>query len=89
MSDCVLDPFAGTGTTAVVAKQLNRNSANIEIDKANAESIKERIEVTREADNIEKFYKDYVCTENLNEIWGKKKAELLSAAKPAAALFNL
>lgn len=89
VSDCVLDPFAGTGTTAVVAKQLNRNSANIEIDKANAESIKKRIEVTREADNIEKFYKDYVCTENLNEIWGKKKAELLSAAKPAAALFNL
>lgn len=89
VGDCVLDPFAGTGTTAVVAKQLNRNFINIEIDKANAESIKKRIEVTREADDVEKFYKDYVCTENLNEIWGKKKPELLPTVKQSAALFNL
>ncbi|HXG84045.1 MAG TPA: site-specific DNA-methyltransferase, partial [Pyrinomonadaceae bacterium] len=37
VGDCVLDPFAGTGTTAVVAKQLNRDFINIEIDKTNAE----------------------------------------------------
>lgn len=89
VGDCVLDPFAGTGTTATVAKQLNRNFINIEIDETNAESIKKRIEFIREADDIEKFYKDYGCTENLNEIWGKKKSELLSAAKQSAALFNL
>ncbi len=89
VGDCVLDPFAGTGTTAVVAKQLNRNFINIEIDKANAESIKKRIEVTRGADDIEKFYKDYVCTENLNEIWGKNKSEILPMTKQTAALFNL
>ncbi len=89
VGDCVLDPFAGTGTTAVVAKQLKRNFINIEIDKANAESIKKRIECVRAPDDIEKFYKDYVCTENLNEIWGRKKAELLPKSKQTASLVNL
>jgi len=89
VGDCVLDPFAGTGTNAVVAKQLNRNSVNIDIDKANTESIGNRIKTIREADNIEKFYKDYICTENLNEIWGRKKSEVLTNTKQATALFNL
>lgn len=70
IGDCVLDPFAGTGTTAIVAKQLSRNSISIEIDKTNAESIENRIKEMRSADGIEKFYKDYFCTENLEDIWG-------------------
>lgn len=89
IGDCVLDPFAGTGTTAIVAKQLKRNSVSIEIDKINAGSIEKRIEIIREPDNIENFYKDYVCTENLNEIWGRKKSELPPATKQSAALLNL
>jgi site-specific DNA-methyltransferase (adenine-specific) len=31
--DVVFDPFLGSGTTAVVAKKLNRNFVGIEIDK--------------------------------------------------------
>jgi len=31
--DTVLDPFAGVGTTAVVAKKLERNHVGIEIDE--------------------------------------------------------
>lgn len=89
MGDYVLDPFAGTGTTATVAKQLNRNSTSIEIDKTNAESIENRIKEIRSADNIEKIYKDYLCTENLSEIWGKKNFEVAPQIKRAAALFNL
>lgn len=69
--DTVLDPFAGTGTTAVVAKQIKRNSVSIEIDPANAALIENRIENPREADCVRKFYKDYACTENLSEIWGE------------------
>lgn len=67
--DIILDPFAGTGTTLVVANQLGRKSIGIEIDPANVECIKNRIKNIRPADNIEKYYKNYIYTENLNEIW--------------------
>lgn len=68
--DTILDPFAGTGTTAIVAKQLKRNSLNIEIDKANAEQIKRRLAEMRKADLINKYFENYKCTNNLDEIWG-------------------
>ena len=89
VGDYVLDPFAGTGTTATVAEQLKRNSVSIEIDKTNAESIEKRIEEMRLADGIEKFYKDYFCTENLSEIWGRYNFETVRQTKQPAALFNL
>ena len=89
IGDCLLDPFAGTGTTAAVAKQLNRSSVNIDIDKINIGSIRNRIKIVREADNIEKFYKDYLCTEKLNEIWSARKIEISPETKQLAALFNL
>jgi len=69
VGDTVLDPFAGTGVTAVVAKQLKRNSISIEIDPLNVKLIKERIKLMRNADNIEKFYGNYIYTENLDKIW--------------------
>lgn len=86
--DYILDPFAGTGTTAIVAKQLNRNSISIEIDKTNAESIGNRVSEVRSTDNVEKFYENYICTENLSEIWGKKNFEAIPQMK-RAVLFNL
>ncbi len=70
--DTVLDPFAGTGTTLVVAKQLGRKSIGIEIDPENIKCIEDRQKNIREADNIVKYYKDYMYTENLNEIWDIK-----------------
>ena len=88
VGDCVLDPFAGTGTTAVVAKQLNRNSVSVEIDSANADCIEKRLSEIRETDRIEKFYKDYVCTENLREIWGAKFFDAKTNGKQTAALFK-
>jgi DNA modification methylase len=89
--DTVLDPFAGTGTTAVVALQTQRNSISIEIDPNNAACIENRLKHLREADIIQKYYRDYLCTENLAEIWGNeldieipqhraKKLELFQAA---------
>ncbi len=89
VGDTILDPFAGTGTTAVVAKQLNRNSVSVEIDSTNVECIKKRLTEMRESDRIEKFYKEYLCTENLNEIWGAKSIEAKANGKQAATLFNL
>ena len=70
VNDTVFDPFAGTGTTLVVAHQLQRKSIGIEIDPVNVKCINERLGNIREADLIQKFYKDYACTENLNKIWG-------------------
>lgn len=70
VGDIVFDPFAGTGTTLVIAYQLQRDSIGIEIDPENANCIKERLQNIRESDLIQKYYKDYICTENLSEIWG-------------------
>ena len=69
VGDFILDPFAGTGVTAIVSKQLNRNSISIELDPRNVELINKRLDMMRESDNIERFYNNYIYTENLDEIW--------------------
>ena len=71
-NDTVLDPFAGTGTTSLVAAQLNRNSISIEKAKKNVSCIKKRIETIRKVDDITRYYDSYHFTENLDDIWGSK-----------------
>ncbi|MCL4511876.1 MAG: hypothetical protein M1470_12515 [Bacteroidetes bacterium] len=68
--DTIFDPFAGTGTTLVVANQLQRRSVGIEIDPENIECIQQRLTSLRDADDSERFRKDYICTEDINRIWG-------------------
>jgi len=77
--DMVFDPFSGTGTTLVTAHQVGRNSIGIEIDPRNVEMIQNRLEEIRDADSVEKFYQDYIYTENLSEIWGAKSSMKLPA----------
>ena len=89
IDDLVIDPFSGTGTTSVVAKQLHRNSISIEIDKTNFENIENRLANLRIADDIEKFYKDYICTENLEDICGKVVSNVVPEIGKAAALFKI
>lgn len=69
VGDMIFDPFAGTGTTLVVAKQLQRNSLGIEIDPHNVSVIEDRLYKERESDNILKYRYDYFFSENLDEIW--------------------
>ncbi len=76
--DVVLDPFAGTGTTAVVAYQLKRNSINIEIDPEYVKIINERLNRLRSADNISKFYRYYKYTQGLKEIWPAEQAPIIT-----------
>lgn len=67
--DVVFDPFAGTGTTLVVAQQLGRRGLGVEINPDNAACIRERLLEIRPADDIGRFRGDYRYTENLDEIW--------------------
>jgi DNA modification methylase len=69
-NDTVLDPFAGSGTTLVVAEQLKRNSIGIEKDKENVKCIENRLKIIRESDDVQRFYREYIYTENLDEMWG-------------------
>jgi len=69
VGDTVFDPFAGTGTTLVVAQQLGRQGLGVEIDPDNADCIRERLHDIRAADDIGRFREDYRFTENLDEIW--------------------
>ena len=72
VGDLVLDPFAGTGTCAVAAKQMQRNSISIESSGENVECIENRLSSIRPADSIERFIESYSCTENLSGLRGKR-----------------
>jgi len=71
--DIVFDPCAGTGTTLVVAKQLDRKAIGIEIDPEYVKIIKKRLEKLRPADNVLKYADYYRYTPNLKEIWPRFK----------------
>jgi DNA modification methylase len=68
-NEVVFDPFSGTGTTLVVAKQLNRKYLGIEIDPENVKCIEDRLNILRDSDDIRKYLKYYRHTENLDKIW--------------------
>lgn len=69
LNDLIFDPFAGTGTTAIVSEQLHRNSINIELDPKNIRAIYKRISKKRTTDDISRFFIDYKYTKNLSRIW--------------------
>lgn len=84
----MLDPFAGTGTTLVVAEQLGRKSIGIEIDPGNVKCIENRLEHISKSDNITRFYKDYIHTGNLKTIWHLDSAPTLPKKEESLALFK-
>lgn len=67
--DVVLDPFAGTGTTLIVAEQLKRESISIELDDFLIKEINKRLNGKREEDDISKYREYYRFTEKINEIF--------------------
>lgn len=67
--DLVLDPFAGTGTTLVVAEQIGRPSVGIEIDPKNVALIQKRLKIRREADSVIPLREYYRFTPGLEQIW--------------------
>ena len=51
--DTILDPFLGSGTTTLAAKNLKRNSAGYEINSASLSIIKDRISINESIYNVE------------------------------------
>jgi predicted RNA methylase len=86
-NDWVLDPFAGTGTTAVVATQLRRHCVAIEIDPKNVAMIKQRLAAQREADAVLPLRAYYRFTTNLDAIWSIETS-LQWGQKTQLALFE-
>jgi site-specific DNA-methyltransferase (adenine-specific) len=87
VGDFVLDPFAGTGTTAIVAKQLLRNSISVELDVENVKCIENRLNSFRSPDLITKFLTDYKYTENFEQIEGKELFDGLDSKSEVKSLF--
>jgi len=89
VGDTVFDPFAGTGTTLVVAEQLKRNSIGIDIDPENVKLMRRRLKEERTADDISKYFDYYRYTEGLGGIIGSVDMKNSGAPKSKqAALFE-
>ncbi|PKQ68058.1 DNA methyltransferase [Raineya orbicola] len=63
VGETILDPFAGSGTTALVAKKLNRNSVSYEINPDFISIIKERLRVYQK--DIDETSYEFVIQEPL------------------------
>lgn len=69
--DIVLDPFMGSGTTGVVAKQLNRNFIGIEIDNGYFKIAKNRIDNTHTKNNLVGYLKYLTHNDSQLELYAK------------------
>ncbi|HDP68457.1 MAG TPA: site-specific DNA-methyltransferase [Candidatus Marinimicrobia bacterium] len=68
--DFIFDPFAGTGTTNIVSRQLRRNSISVEKDELYYNYCMQRLMEFRDVDRIDRFKMDYKYTKELDKIWG-------------------
>jgi len=80
--DVVLDPFVGTGTTAVAAKQLGRNYVGIEIDSDYVKITEKNIKAAKETKingHYVSIYLNHIRTmrdKDFKDIWKNKNNDL-------------
>lgn len=72
-NDFVFDPFAGSGTTAVVAQKLGRKFLSIEIDKTFACLIEKRLELAEKDKSIQGYHNNIFWERNSLGIQSKIK----------------
>ena len=75
VGDNVLDPFLGSGTTMLVAKNLNRNSVGYEINNDYLATIKEKIGATKE-DALKNVAFEFINQKQKNINYAKDISEL-------------
>lgn len=63
-NDFVFDPFAGSGTTAVVAKKLGRKFLSVELDKTYACLIEKRLQMAEKDNSIQGYHKNVFWERN-------------------------
>ena len=63
----VLDPFAGSGTVGVVAKEQGKNAILIEVSPEYLEIIKNRLEIKRSGTEINAGFVDVASIESMEE----------------------
>lgn len=76
-NDCVLDPFCGSGTTAVAAKQLDRKYSGVEISEEYAANARRRLTELEKQRSSNLFFD----TAELNEIKQLKSDMQISTEK--------
>jgi len=71
-----------------VSEQLGRKSIGIEIDPENIKCIENRLEHISKSDNVTRFYKDYIHTDDLKKIWNLASAPVLPKKEETLRLFR-
>ncbi len=75
VGDTILDPFLGSGTTTLAAKNLNRNSVGYEINKEFLSHIKEKIGTINE-DFSQNFNFEFINQNKINTDYKKEISNL-------------
>jgi site-specific DNA-methyltransferase (adenine-specific) len=75
VSDTVLDPFLGSGTTTLAAKNLNRNSIGYEVNKKFLPIVKEKVEINKK-ELIQNAEFEIIEQKPLNINWNTEIAKL-------------